>query len=206
MIRRRWLWRLIVLLTLTAFAVASGAVYIHAHPLVFNESFWDHAHCMKAGTLELINYANKHQDKFPVHPGGYGDALLLVDENCFYGLTSPGYDEAPLLKAKQEGSHLSEEECGRVYIQGLTTNPPSGSSKTAILFDKLPTPGGDHCHFLARLSAPLGREVGFVDGHMDFVPEDDWSAFAQQQINLLTQDGIERVEAERLYSSTAASK
>ncbi len=199
--RRKWRWRLTVLITLVAFLVATSAVFIHAHPLVFNESFWQHAHCMPAGTMGLLNYADKHGGKFPVHPGGYGDALLLVDEIWFYSLTGPGYDEAPLVRAKQEGKHLSEDECGRVYIQGLTTSMPSGTSKTVILFDKLPTPGGDHCHFLARLLAPLGREVGFADGHMEFVHEDDWPALAQQQIKLLTEDGIRRDEAERLYAS-----
>ena len=78
-----------------------------------------------------------------------------------------------------------------------------GASKIVILFDKLPTPGGDHCHFLTRLSAPLGREVGYADAHSEFVSEEDWPAFAQQQIGLLVAEGIGREEAESLYASKA---
>ncbi len=189
----------VVFFTTVVCMVAIGLVYVRTHPLIFNESFWDHAHCIKAATLGLLNYADQHQGKFPAHPGGYGDALLLLDPIYFYALTGPGYDELPLIKAKQEGQHLTEEECGRVYIQGLTTKLNSGSSKIVVLFDKLPTPGGDHCHFLYRLFAPLGREVGYADGHSEFVTEQDWTEFAQGQINLLANEGIQRDEAKRLY-------
>jgi hypothetical protein len=94
------------------------------------------------------------------------------------------------------GAELSEEDCGRVYVQGLTrkSNP-----EIALLFDKLPTPGGDHCHFPMRLWAPLGREVWLVGTAMHFIREQDWPDFARAQVELLVADGFDRREAERLY-------
>jgi hypothetical protein len=201
--QRKWRRVLLVLLLLAGLSIAGGWAYVRSHPLVFNESFWSHAHCIKAGALGLLGYADAHGGNLPTHPEGYGDALLLIDEIYADTLTGPGYDGNVLVKAKQQREHLPEEECGRVYIQGLTTNLKAGASKIVILFDKLPTPGGDHCHFLARLSAPLGREVGYADAHSEFVSEEDWPAFAQQQIGLLIAEGIGREEAERLYASKA---
>jgi hypothetical protein len=180
--------------------VLLAVVYVRANPLVFNESLWQHAHCIKCAGMELDRYAEQNGGKFPSHPNGYGDALLLLDENCYYTLTGPGYDAAPFHEAKKQGRHLSEEECGRVYIQGLTrkSNP-----EIALLFDKLPTPGGDHCHFPARLTARLGREVWFVGGNSTFVEESAWPAFASRQVELLAASGFPREEAERLFASKA---
>lgn len=200
-IQKRWLRRIAVALAVCVLVSGLLIQYVHTYPLVFNESFWEHAHCIKAGALGLLSYADDHQGKLPAHPGGYGDALLLIEPGYYSCLTGPGYDDAPFLNAKREGKHLNENDCGRVYIQGLSTNLKSGTSKVAILFDKLPTPGGDHCHLLARLSAPLGREVAFGDAHSEFVPLQDWPAFAQHQIDLLVNEGIDRREAKRLYAS-----
>src|SRR5262249_54228306 len=140
---RRLRWVLLVLLVLGGLAV----LYVRSHPLVFNESLWQHAHCIKIAGLELERYAEENKGKFPHHPGGYGNALLLLSEDCFFALTGPGYDAAAFHAAKRNGRDLAEEECGRVYVQGLTkkSNP-----EIALLFDKLPTPGGDHCHFPQR--------------------------------------------------------
>jgi hypothetical protein len=202
-VRGKWRWVLLALPLMTVIGFVGGRLYVRSHPLVFNESFWMHAHCIPQAILELLSYADRHNGTFPYHPDGYGDALLLVEQNCVYALTGPGYDETPFVEAKQEGKHLPEEECGRVYIQGLTTKLKAGQSKIVILFDKLPTPGGDHCHGFSRLTAPLGREVGYADGRHEFVREEGWPEFAKEQIELLVGEGIEREEAERLYASKA---
>jgi len=100
-------------------------------------------------------------------------------------------------KFEKAGIELSEEECGRVYIQGLTkkSNP-----ELALIFDRLPTPGGDHCHLPFRVWAPLGREVWLVGlGHI-FVRESEWPEFSRKQVELLVQEGFERKEAERLFA------
>jgi hypothetical protein len=172
-----------------------AVVYVRSHPLVFMNA---HEHCIKLAALELHQYASEHQGRFPFDPRGYGDALLLMLEECFHSLTGPGYDAAPLRDARRAGGELAEEECGRVYVQGLTQK---SKPEIVLLFDKLPTPGGDHCHFPARVWAPLGREVCFVDGSTQFVSESDWSDFAGRQADLLVQEGFDRREAERLFNS-----
>jgi hypothetical protein len=43
------------------------------------------------------------------------------------------------------------------------------------------------------------REVCLVDGSMQIVPETNWLAFAQKQIELLVADGIPRTNAEKYY-------
>ena len=35
---------------------ASSFYYVRTHPLVFNESFWDHAHCIKQAGMSLLMY------------------------------------------------------------------------------------------------------------------------------------------------------
>lgn len=186
------------LLLLAAVALILTAVYVHTHPLVFNESFWGHAHCIKIAGLTMHAYAGQHGGRFPYDPNGYGNALLLLDEDIYFTLTGPGYDAAPFHEAKRSGTDLSEDDCGRVYVQGLTLNSNRG---IALLFDKLPTPGGDHCGSIYRLTAPLGREVWFAGAHSTFVQESQWPEFAKEQIELLVNEGISRQEAERLYAS-----
>src|SRR5438874_1698265 len=189
--RRRWARWLLILALLATLAT----VYVRTHPLVFMES---HAHCIKCAGLGLLAYADGHGGRFPYHPKGYGNALLLLDEDSFSTLTGPGHEATPLREAKATGRDLPDEECGRVYVQGLTEK---SNSEIALLFDKLPTPGGDHCHLPARLWAPLGREVWFVGGHMGFVRESDWPEFTGKQVELLVPEGLRREEAERLFAS-----
>jgi hypothetical protein len=192
--KRRWRWLLLILVLATILLF----VYVENNPLIFNESLWQHAHCIKIASFELWGYAESHGGKFPYQPKGYGNALLLLDETTFHTLTGPGYDAAPFHDAKRNGVELSEEDCGRVYIQGLTqkSNP-----EIAILFDKIPTPGGDHCHFPNRLWAPLCREVCLVGpGTTRRIEETEWPEFAKKQVELLVREGFPRKEAERLYS------
>jgi hypothetical protein len=184
-----------------AVAVAGCAVYVHSHPLIFNESFWGHAHCIKGGGLALETYARDHHGRFAYHTNGYGDALLLMTNevgNWWASVTGPGYSEEPFLQALRTGSHLSEQACGRVYVQGLSE---SDNPDIVLLFDKVPTPGGDHCHFLRRLSAPLVREVWTLGGSPSTIPETRWPAFARKQVELLIAAGIPRKDAEKLYAN-----
>ena len=191
--RRRLRW-ILLLLGLVA-APLYVYVYVRSHPLVFMKA---HAHCIKWAGLELLNYAEAHEGRFPYHPKGYGNALLLMDEDCYQALTGPGYDAAPFWEAKRTGKELSEEDCGRVYIQGLTLK---SNHEIAFLFDKLSTPGGDHRHLPARVWAPLTREVLLVGGIHINVRESEWPEFTEKQIELLVQEGFPREEAERLFAS-----
>lgn len=86
-----------------------------------------------------------------------------------------------------------------VVVQGLSD---TNHSEIAILFDKLPTQGGDHCHLIRRMFALLGREIWTIGGRMGFIPENRRSAHAQEQIELLVTAGIAREQAERYYSES----
>jgi hypothetical protein len=153
----------------------------------------------QAGTAFRI-YAQDNGGRFPTHTNGYGDALLLLRSGDYvpsYALTGPGYDRLVFDRALTNAIDIPEAECGRVYVLGLTeTNNPA----IAILFDKIPTPGGDHCHFLARLTAPLSRDVLFVDGSYKTIYESAWPEFANDQIELLVKEGYDRAAAEQLYA------
>jgi hypothetical protein len=197
--KRRFKRRATVALCGAAVVVAFSFHYVRTHPLVFNESFWGHAHCIKQAGLSLRMYAQDNDGRCPFHTHGYGDALLLVSNAWLPSFTGPGYNVTVLERARQTGEDVLETECGRVYVQGLSeTNSP----EIALLFDKLPNPG-DHRHFLSRLGAPLVREVSLLDGSMQVIPESRWPAFAEQQIELLVGAGMTRDQAEIYYSEKA---
>lgn len=192
--------RFAVLLCAGLVIVALCSYFVRTHPLVFNESFLNHAHCIKGTGLSLLAYAEDHGGRFPSHTNGYGDALLLMTNEMaefWGGFTGPGYDGRVFAEAARTGHHIPEEACGRVYVQGLskTDNP-----QIALLFDKLPTPGGDHCHLLARLRAPLVREVWTIADGLKVIPESGWAAYSRQQIELLLAAGIAREQAKSYYS------
>jgi hypothetical protein len=174
-------------------------VYTYCRPHTFNESFWEHGHCIKQATMALQYYADQHGGRFPSHANGYGAALLLLplDGTPWYAMTGPGYEGEVLRLAKQDGRLLTEDECGRVYVQGLTMK---SNRMIAILFDKISTPGGDHCPGPPRLWASYGREVGFVDGTSTFIGDSAWQAFADDQIELLVREGFKREDAVKLYA------
>jgi hypothetical protein len=184
---------------LSAALIALCVSYVRSHPLVFGMEV--HTHCIKLAGLALHQYATTHGGKLPYSPKGYPDALLQLDPVCFdpgvyNALTGPGYSPEPLLRAERDGTPLNEEDCGRVYIQGLTTK---SNHQIVILFDKLPTPGGDHCGLPMRMWAAPGREVCYKDGSMNFIREAQWPKFARQQVEFLVEEGLDRAEVERLY-------
>jgi hypothetical protein len=189
--------RLMVLLCVIALIAVSCAFYVRTHPLVFNESFFEHAHCIAGGGMSLMSYAREHGGSFPFSTNGYGDALVLVNAGWDESLTGPGYDARVFERVRRTGENALESEFGRVYVQGLSeTNDP----EIALLFDKLPTPGGDHCHLLQRIFAPLVREVWTVGGDRRVIQETEWSTFSGRQIELLVTAGLPREEAEMYYA------
>ena len=191
-------------MVIAAVAVLAAAcvVYIRTHPLVFNESFFSHAHCIKGGGLGLEGYAHEHGGMFPFHTNGYGDALVLVNDGWDEALTGPGYDAKVFERVRKTDEDAPESQFGRVYVQGLSL---IDNREIAILFDKLPTPGGDHCHLFRRMFALLGREVWTLGGGMRFISETKWPAYAEEQIELLVAAGIARKQAEMYYSEKPKS-
>jgi hypothetical protein len=173
--------------------------------------FHRHEHCMKITGIALRTYAFDNGGTFPYDTNGFGNALLqlikagaLGDTNGLVSvryLTGPG-DEGSVFKvALKSGGRVPEESCSRIYIQGLSeTNNPN----IAIIFDKQPTPGGDHGR---RPWGPLRREVCMLDGTMQVIPEPRWKEFSKEQIELLVREGIDRAAATRCHQlAESASK
>lgn len=175
-----------------------GVAFVRSHPIIFNESFFSHAHCMPQATLALLGYAEDHYGRFPMHTNGYGDALLLLSPRYAHPsvLTGPGYDTEAFLRWAQVVTNVPETACGRVYVEGLTRD---SNVEIAILFDKVPNPG-DHRHLLGRIWSPQGRDVGFCGGFFRFIPETKWVEFASNQIELLVKEGFDRAAAEAIYA------
>jgi hypothetical protein len=192
--RRFWLK---VVLAGGAVAGAFCVYYVKSHPLVFNESLWQHAHCMPQASMALVTYAHDHNGRFPYHTNGYGDALLMLtpDLAAPYCLTGPGYGTAAFDEAIASGGNVDERRCGRVYVQGLSQ---TNDTRIAILFDKVAAPP-DHCHFPRRLWHGFSRDVGFVDGDWRSVRVAKWPEFVREQVELLTEAGFTREQAQRLY-------
>ncbi len=173
----------------------SCAVYVQRHPLIFNESFFGHAHCWRMAEGYLKQYAAENEGRFPFHTNGYGDAVLLIPDvwlECFSGA---GYDTQAWIQAQRTGSDVPEDQCGRVYVQGLSlTNDP----EIILLFDKIPT-AGDHRHFFSRIWAPPVREVVKIKG-AEIIPESEWLDVTKRQIELLVVAGISREQAVAYYT------
>jgi hypothetical protein len=180
-----------------------GWMYVRANPLVFNESFFEHRYCLKQTASELLVAAHDNAGRFPSHTNGYADAIMSLNSVALITFSGPGYPIDPLRSPwneKNEKRDVPEQEIGRVYVQGLRAGD---NPQIAILFDKLPTPGDDHCHGLRRLSAKLGREVGFVDGSITFIPEQEWAEFSRRQIELLIAAEVPKSVAESYYTEQA---
>lgn len=199
---RRWgLLLLLAFVTVVAFLLFAPLLFTRVGfmPLVFNESFFDHGHCIKGIGLAFYSYANDNDGKFPAHTNGYGDALLLMME--YVGstklLTGPCYSEAVFERARTAKADVPEVECGRVLVEGLSTN---SNPEIFLLFDKQPTCGGDHSHLWTKMFRPLGREVWLAGSGMRFIPESQWAETARKQIELLVEAGIPRERAVALYT------
>src|ERR1035441_290745 len=87
--------RSIKVLVALAVALVLSAIYVRTHPLIFNESFSGHAHCIAGTGLSLLTHVEDNGGRFPFHTNGYGDALLLLTNEMagfWAGFTGPGYD------------------------------------------------------------------------------------------------------------------
>src|SRR3954468_6638443 len=96
-----------------------------------------HQHCIKCTGVGFKTYALDHAGALPYHTNGFGDALLLLVKGEYLPsvafICGPGDDGQVLSNALVHGLHMPENQCTRVYIQGLTeTNDPM----ICILFDR----------------------------------------------------------------------
>jgi hypothetical protein len=194
----KWRSRLLKLVPVVIIVAALGIWYVKSHPLVFNESLWEHAHCMPQAAGAILQYAHEHDGQFPYSTNGWGNALMMLtpERSWFYIINGPGYDNSAFEEAFASGGKVDEKRCGRVYVQGLSV---TNDAKIAVLFDKIAAPP-DHCQFPRRLWAGFVREVCFVDGDWRMVPVAEWPEFARQQVDLLVAAGFSRARAQQLYS------
>jgi|GEM_PF-675292 hypothetical protein len=183
--------------------LAAAWWFVKSHPLVFNESWTGHRHCMNMWGLAIRLYADDHGGVYPTHPAGYGAAIQLLysGTNVYMGthlvMGAPGGYRGDVFEAAWTNmTVVREEDCGRVYVQGLRE---SSNPKVAMLWDKRASPG-DHAHGWMRLRVPWRREVCLVDGSMQQILEKDWPEFMKEQIELLVTEGIPRERAEALYA------
>jgi hypothetical protein len=155
-----------------------------------------HGHCIKQASLALRIYSSDHFGKFPFSTNGFGDALLIwvkEDPSVINSICGPDDDGHIFEEALKYNSTVREEQCSRLYIQGLSeTNDPG----ICILFDKKSCKGGDHGR------SPWGhrvRELCLLDGSMQIIRDEDWPEFSRQQIELLVVAGFSRTNALHFY-------
>jgi hypothetical protein len=192
--QKRVLWACL----LTPVVGVAGFLYF----AIFNP-FHAHEHCIKNTGLTFRLYASDHDGRYPVHPNGFGNALVILLREGYLGgtndihsarlITGPGDDGEIFLNALRTSSPVPEEKCSRIYVQGFTEN---SNPEIALLFDRKPTRGGDHGR---RPWGPLQREICMMDGSMKIILEENWAAFASNQIELLIREGIDRSLAEHYY-------
>lgn len=198
-VKRRRRVSLRAVLISVVFGVIALWVFVKMNPLIFNESFVEHAHCIVAAHSALRIYADEHGGRFPESTNGFGDALLPLSEDLGYAFAGPMFDDSEFVAARRDGHDVDESKLGRIYVQGLSEG---AHPAIAILFDRVATPGGDHCHLLNRLFAPYGREVIEIGNGKLFVRDADWYAYATNQAALLVAEGIDRKTGESLYEMT----
>ena len=165
-----------------------------------------HQHCIKQTGLAFRIYAEDHHGQLPFSTNGFGNALLLLVKienltddttNAIRYVCGPGDDGHIFKEALNNNSVVPEDQCTRVYIQGLSeTNYPG----ICILFDRNSCPGGDH------MRSPWGhrvRETCLLDGSMEVISEEKWSEFSRQQVDLLIAAGFSRTNALHFYPAAA---
>lgn len=157
-----------------------------------------HQHCIKVAGMAFRTYAINHEGRYPSHTNGFGDALALLaveQPEMAHNLVGVDDDGSRLLAAATNHTHLRDEVCTRIYVQGLGE---TNTSSLAILFDRYAVVGGDH----HRGKGSYLREVLFVGDYVQEVALKDWPAFARSQVELLVQEGIVRPVAEAYYAPT----
>ena len=66
-------------------------IYIKANPLVFNESWLEHSHCMAQVYNALRMYSDQNDGSFPYSEKGYADGLGMASDHCYWIVTGPCY-------------------------------------------------------------------------------------------------------------------
>lgn len=190
-LKKRWRLLMVAVIVLPLLAYA-GSFLIGMFNL-----FHAHEHCSKVAGSAFSGYASDHKGKYPFHTNGFGDALLLLLKDGYTDVrfvTAPGDDGRVLKECLEKGLDVPEDKCSRVYLQGLSEDDMNGN--VVMMFDKYPTPGGDH--FRRPWGRPM-RDAVMCGGRVEFITEERWPVFAREQIERLVNLGFKRSELERLF-------
>lgn len=171
---RRWIkWCAFVAVIVAALFAAGVAHYRRTYPYG-----WSHC-CDKGLGLALLIYADRHEGWFPKGEATPEASLSLlhqdqpeIDANLLRGKTVA---ESVVQDRLNAGELLTPDTCGWHYVEGLRRGD---DSRIALFWDKVGLghngqrlPGGGH-------------SVGFVDGHTDIIPGDEWEQFLTEQQEL----------------------
>lgn len=164
---------------------------------IFYSFNYVHLHCIKATGMAFHIYAEDHNGQLPFSTNGFGNALLLlVNTNNLPGVAwicGPDDDGHIFNEALKNNSVVPEDQCSRVYIQGLSETNDNG---ICILFDRNSCKGGDHMRSPWK---PYLREVCLLDGSMEAIRDEDWPEFSRKQVELLVAAGFSRTNALHFY-------
>ncbi|HTI97511.1 MAG TPA: hypothetical protein VL527_01310 [Dongiaceae bacterium] len=148
------------------------------------------------GWVAFGMFAKDHGGQLPFSTNGFGEALLLLAKDYsayIQNVCGPDDDGHLYWAALTNHTVLPENQCTRVYIQGLSEeNDP----QICILFDRDSHKGGDHQR--SPWGHPL-REVCLVDGSMRIIPDETWPEFSRKQVDLLVAAGFARTNALGYY-------
>lgn len=158
-----------------------------------------HQHCIKSAIFILADYAGDHGGAYPESDRGWGDAMLSFasgpdDTNWVRYFVGVDDDGAHLIRALKTGEDVIEDQCTRIYVQGLTEKSAPG---TAILFDRESVKGGDH--FRGLPGQKRLREVITVAGTHQMIQDAQWPSFVARQRELLKGEGFAEDEISRYY-------
>ena len=157
-----------------------------------------HQHCIKGAGIAFQIYSSAYQGQLPFSTNGFGNALLILakeDPSCIHNICGPDDDGHIFTDALKNNSSVSEDQCSRVYIQGLSE---SSDPQIWLLFDRNSCRGGDH------FRSPWGhrvREVCMLDGSMQVISHEHWPEFSLNQVELLVAAGFSRTNALHFYPS-----
>src|SRR6266542_1662584 len=128
----------------------------------------------------LCEYADSHTGRFPAGESSPEESLSLLYKDQLiepYTLRGMTISEETVRRILEDGKLLGPDSCGWNYVEGLTQ---ADDSRVAILWCKQPlghngewTKGG-------------GRQVVYVGGNIEWVSGNKWSAFLEEQEQLLS--------------------
>jgi hypothetical protein len=186
--RTKWIVLIVLIPLCGIFGWVGFNIYYGCH--------YVHQHCIKSAGLAFRLYEGGHNGQFPSSTNGFGDALLMLAKeypDYIRNISGPDDDGHIFKEALQSHFIVPEDQCSRVYIQGLSEmNDP----QICILFDRDSHKGGDH--FRSPWGHPL-REVCLLDGSMQVIPDEKWPEFSRNQVDLLVAAGFSRTNALRFY-------